>query len=151
MRPYQWRQTIHRAAALVDHVADPRTAAIIALSVIYRDPAAIRGITVGGIATDGSLTATGPYDIRAVPRPLRGALAVQRQLRTLQGANKHDAFLPGRPRGHASARSIQSTLDRLDAPQSLWTRSYQDDLDGAGLDGRTLLHRLNPVSLFPHR
>lgn len=151
MRPYQWRQTVHRAATLVDHVADPHTAAIIALSVIYRDPAAIRRITVGGIATDGSLAATSPYDIRAIPRPLRGALAAQRQLRTLQGANNHDALLPGRPHGHASARSIQNTLNRLDAPQSLWTRTYQDDLDGAGLDGRTLLHRLNPVSLFPHR
>ena len=54
-RPYQWVQTVNRAATLADKVADPQLAAVIVLSAVYRHPPTVRRATVGATAIDGSI------------------------------------------------------------------------------------------------
>ncbi len=118
-RPYQWRQGVHRAAALADRVAAPQVAAVIALGVIYRHPATVRRATVGGTAPGGSIVANDWANRSAVPPPLRRALATQREQLTRAGAGARDPLLPGTTHGRLSTPEIEDILAQNELPESL--------------------------------
>jgi len=146
-RPYQWPSTVDRAAQLADAAADPRQAALIALSAIYASPLVVRRANVGSVSADGALVWI-PWGggVRAVPPQLRTGLAARRDQLIRAGKNRTDPMFPGTSHGRTTTPAIRRTLTGLDAPASLWeppTSLYDD------LDGRTLLHGLNRHHLFP--
>ena len=47
-----------------------------------------------------------------------------------------------------SARAISQALATHDAPRSLWHRPSDECFDELHLDGRSILHALNPIALF---
>jgi hypothetical protein len=47
-----------------------------------------------------------------------------------------------------SARAVSQALATLDAPRSLWYRASDECFDEPDLDGRSILHALNPIALF---
>jgi hypothetical protein len=63
-----------------------------------------------------------------------------------------DPFLPGTTRGRMNQRALENAMNRLEVPRSIWQSSASDDDFGEGprLDGRTILGRLNPITLFSH-
>lgn len=140
-RPYQWRDTIARAAELADRTASPDMAALIAVSAVYRSPLAARQLTVGGVTGDGAITSIWG-SCYAIPPPLRRALATQRQQLTRAGATSRDPLLPGGPWGGISTQTIKDALAALDAPTSMWTDGpdIRDHFDGPAFDGRSILH-----------
>ena len=147
-RPYQWPQAVSRAAVLADEAADPQLAAVIALNLVYRHAPTVRRATVGATASDGSIVGIDWGGLRAIPPPLRRALVTQRQRLVDAGARPRDPLLPGTSHGRMSAPEIQRALGELDAPTSMWHEPPDEYFDGPGLDGRTILHALNPVVLF---
>ena len=146
-RPYQWRQTVYRAAALADRFADPQVAAVIALGVIYRHPATVRRATVGGTAPDGSIVANDWANCCAVPPPLRRALATQRERLTGAGAGARFPLLPGTTHGRIGTPEVEDIFAEIDLPESLWNRS-EEPFDPPDQDGRSILYGLNAVDLF---
>jgi hypothetical protein len=105
--------------------------------------------TVLATASDGSIVEIDWGGLRAIPPPLRPALATQLQRLVNAGARPHDPLLPGTSHGRMSAPEIQRALDGLDAPTSMWQDPSDEYFDGPGLDGRTILHTLSPALLFP--
>ena len=147
-RPYQWVQTVNRAATLADKVADPQLAAVIVLSAVYRHPPTVRRATVGATAIDGSIVGIDWGGLRAIPPPLRRTLATQRQRLAQQGAGPHHPLLPGTGHGRMGVPEIHQELRELDAPASMWQDPPDAYFDGPEFDGRSILHALNPVHLF---
>ncbi len=147
-RPLQWTASVQRATALIDQTADPQLAAIIALSLVYRHPETIRQINVGGVAANGTITATSWTGPRAIPPGLARALATQRDQQLQAGATPTAPLLPGIKGRRMSARAISQALATLDAPRSLWHRASDECFDEPDLDGRSILHALNPIALF---
>lgn len=147
-RPLQWAASVQRATALIDQTADPQLAAIIALSLVYRHPETIRQVNVGGVAANGTIAATSWTGPRAIPPGLAKALATQRDQQLRAGATPTAPLLPGIKGRRMSARAISQTLATLHAPRSLWHRASDECFDEPDLDGRTILHALNPIALF---
>ena len=83
-RALQWTASVQRATALIDQTADPQLATIIALSLVYRHPETIRQVNVGGVAANGTITATSWTGARAIPP----GLATQRDQQLQAGANR---------------------------------------------------------------
>jgi hypothetical protein len=150
-RPLQWTRGVQRAIALVDQTADPQLAAIIALSLVYRHPETIRRINVGGVAARGTMATTSWAGPRAIPPGLDKALATQRHQQLRAGAGPEAPLLRGVTHGRMSARAISQALATLDAPHSLWHREPGEYPAEADLDGRSILHALNPIALFEAR
>jgi hypothetical protein len=148
-RPYQWRDTIARSAHLADRTASADTAALIAVSALYRSPHSAREITVGGVTPDGAITSIWG-SCCAVPPQLRQPLATQRQQLTRAGATTRHPLLPGGPWGRMSTQAIENALAILDAPTSMWTDGpdIRDYFNGPAFDGRSILNWLNPLDLF---
>ena len=146
-RPYQWRQCVHRAAALADHFAEPQVAAVIALGVIYRHPATVRRAFIGGTAPDGSIVANDWANRCAVPPPLRRALATQRNRLTPGRAAAQHPLLPGTTHGRMSTQEIEDIFAQLELPESLWKR-IDEPFEPPDQDGRSILSGLNAVDLF---
>ncbi len=147
-RPLQWAASVQRAVALIDQTADPQLAAIIALSLVYRHPETIRQVNVGGVATTGTIATTSWAGPRAIPPGVAKALATQRDQQLGDGATLDAPLLPGIRGRRMSARSISQALATLDAPRSLWHRASDECFDEPDLDGRSILHALNPIALF---
>ena len=150
-RPLQWTRGVQRAIALVDQTADPQLAAIIALSLVYRHPETIRRINVGGVAASGTMATTSWAGPRAIPPGLDKALATQRDQQLRAGAGPEAPLLRGVTHGRMSAQAITQALATLDAPHSLWHRESDEYPAEIDLDGRSILHRLNPIALFEER
>ncbi len=147
-RPLQWTRSVQRAIALIDQTADPQLAAIIALSLVYQHPETIRRINVGGVAATGTMATTSWAGPRAIPPGLDKPLATQRDQQLRAGADRDAPLLRGVTHGRMSARAISQALATLDAPRSLWHRASDEHLSDADLDGRSILHTLNPIALF---
>jgi hypothetical protein len=147
-RPLQYTAGVQRAAALIDQTADPQLAAIIALSVIYRHPETTRRVNVGGVTSNGRIVTCSWAGPRAIPPRLDQALATQRDEQLCAGADPAAPLLPGITHGRMSAEAISRALETLDAPHSLWHQASHGYYDQADLDGRGILHALNPVALF---
>ena len=142
-----------RVAELADHAADPHDAALIVLGTIFRDPYATIRIRIADVSPDGAITRAPWSRPAAVPPELRGPLATQHDyLRRGATPRQADPFLPGTTRGRMNQRALEHAMNRLDVPESLWQSSGSDDDFGEGprLDGRTILGRLNPITLFTH-
>lgn len=150
-RPHQWRDTVSRIAELADHAADPHDAALIVLGTLFRDPYATIRIRILDVSPDGAITRAPWSRPHAVPPELRGPLATQHDY-LHRGATPRpaDSFLPGTTRGRMNQRSVEHAMNRLEVPESIWQSSGSDDDFGEGprLDGRTILGRLNPITLF---
>jgi hypothetical protein len=146
-RPLQWTASVQRAAGLIDQTADPQLAAIIALSLVYRHSETTRRVNVSGVAANGTIATSSWAGPRAIPPHLEKALATQRDQQLRAGADPGAPLLPGTTHGRMSAQVISQALAALDAPRSLWHRA-SDDYDEPDLDGRSILHALNPIALF---
>jgi hypothetical protein len=147
-RPLQWTASVQRAAALIDQTADPQLAAIIALSLVHRHPETTRRVNLSGVAANGTIATTSWAGPRAIPPRLDKALATQRDTQLRAGAAQGAPLLPGTTHGRMSAQAISQALATLDAPRSLWHRASDDCYDEPDLDGRSILHALNPIALF---
>ena len=147
-RPSQLKASVQRAIALINQTADPQLAAIIALSLVYRHPETIRQVNIGGVAANGTIAATSWAGPRAIPPGLDRALATQRDQQLRDNATPEAPLLPGVTHGRMSARAISQALATLDAPRSLWHRASDECFDEPDLDGRSILHTLNPIALF---
>jgi hypothetical protein len=66
-RPSQLKASVQRTIALINQTADPQLAAIIALSLVYRQPETIRQVNVGGVAANGTIATTSWAGPRAIP------------------------------------------------------------------------------------
>lgn len=90
----------------------------------------------------------------AVPPALRPSLLAERLLAATGGPDA--PLLPGPSQGRPNKTTMRRCYDRHGVPDSLraiGAREQEDDHDIAaelGLDGRDVLIRLNPYSLFAH-
>ncbi|MEJ7784886.1 MAG: hypothetical protein WKF96_08790 [Solirubrobacteraceae bacterium] len=152
-RPGQYLPGIARAAQIADSCADPFDAALIALSALTRCRYSLRALRVRDLAENGAVIATRGIP-SAVPPALRPPLIAQRLL--AQAGGPDATLLPGPSQGRPNKTTMRRCYDRHGVPNSLranGARDQRDDHDTAaelGLDGRDLLARLNPYSLFAH-
>jgi hypothetical protein len=147
-RPYEWRHAVERAATLIDQVANPQLAAILAVSVVYRRPASVRRVMINGVAPDGSITSCDYPGRRAIPPQLRLALAAQRERLTQTGARPIDPFLPGEARSSlcsspSASPSCQAARGEREKCHQADGRRREGDQEEPG-DGAAVTRRRGP-------
>ena len=110
---------------------------------MYRDPATVRAVELASVAWDGSVAYSRLGGLRAIPPPLRRGLAAQRARLIERGAKPQSRFLRG-----IYATRVETLLQTLQLPRSIWDDADDPPLLGLKADGRHILHRLNQIDLF---